>query len=121
MLEGHRAGVDPDAEDPLLLAYGGIFARALQHDDDVVLADREKQLVGIAECAEDRQIRAGEIGGDGDFAGRGTDLHRLAHRGRGGRLVEQHLRLGAEGRKQEAGCEDQAVMSHRPDPSSTTE
>jgi hypothetical protein len=73
-LEGHRAGVDPDAEDALLLAHRRILARPFEHHDDVVLADRQKQAVGIGQRPEDRQVGAVEIGGDGDFAGRGADL-----------------------------------------------
>ncbi|MNL65916.1 hypothetical protein D3C87_1903130 [compost metagenome] len=42
LLEDHRIRVHPDAEDALLLAHGGIVARAFERDDDVIAADREQ-------------------------------------------------------------------------------
>ena len=46
-LKGHGTGVDPDAENPILAADGGVQPWSFEHDDDVVLADREQQLVRV--------------------------------------------------------------------------
>ncbi len=101
MLESHRAGVDPDTEDPFLPAHGGIFARSSSTTTMSYWPIARSSWSVLGKRAEASSIRAGEVGGDGDLAGRGADFHRLACCCGGRRLIQQHLRLSAQWRKQE--------------------
>jgi len=109
LFEGHALGIHPDPEDALLLAHRCIILRPFERHHHVILADRQEQLVGIGERTEDRQIRAAEIRGDGDFAGRSADLQPFL---RPRRLPEGNLRGGwraeDEERQQEDGLEKPA-------------
>ena len=118
MLEGHRAAVDPDAEQPLLLAHRRDILRPLQRDDDVVLADGHQQLVGIIDRAEDGEIGAGEIGGDGDLGGRDPDLQPFALLD--GIAEHRHLRRRRQGGEQQ-GEEGGQQAAHQFMPPTTTE
>ena len=56
-LEGHRTGVDPDAENPILAADGGVQPWSFEHDDDVV-SGRSRAAAGP--CSIAHRTRSGQ-------------------------------------------------------------
>jgi len=79
------------------------LARSFERHHHVVLADGEKQRIGVRERAEDGEIGAAEIRGDGDFARRGANVEAL-HIGSG--RLERHLPGGLAGEVRRNGHGD---------------
>ena len=117
--ESHRLGIDPDAEDATLLAHRRTFLGAFQRDHDVVFALGQKIGRKTVDCAEDREVGAAEVGGDGDLVGGNADIEFF------GELLAARLcdRRGRESQSHEDDCEKAGYKTghQKPDPDEITE
>ena len=62
--EDHRVGVRPHTQHARLAPHDHRLAWSDQRHDDVIASLLLKACIGIVERAEDRQVRADEVGGD---------------------------------------------------------